>query len=104
MLPFLAQHSGITPCLGKVKLHRFVEEVEAVDFFDGPGGGGRGIEDNKGLPFGFEVGLRDQVDDGPVFREDFCQGGFQGVRFNALFEVADVDAGENRVSKVFVGD
>jgi hypothetical protein len=40
-------------------LHGFIEEFEAVDFFDGTGGVGGVVEDDERLPFGFEVGLCD---------------------------------------------
>lgn len=84
-LAFLPQHGGIAAGLGEVELHGFVEELEAVDFFDGVRGGGAGVEDDEGLPFGFQVRFGDQVDDGAVFGEDFAEGGFECVRFDALF-------------------
>jgi hypothetical protein len=45
------------------------------------------------LAFCFEVGFGNEVDDGAVFGEYFSEGNFELVRFDALFEVFDVDAG-----------
>lgn len=73
-------------------MHGFVEEFEAIDFFNRFGGGGWVVEDDEGLSFCFEVGFGDQVDDVAVFGEDFGEGFFQLVGFYALFEVFGVDS------------
>jgi hypothetical protein len=73
-------------------LHRFLEELEALNFFDRSCGRRGIVEDDEGLAFGFEVGLRNEVDDVAVFGEDFAEGGFEFVDLYFFFEVADVDS------------
>ena len=63
-----------------------------MDFFDRSSGGRDVVEDDEGLAFSFEVGLRDEVDDVAVFGEDFAEGGFEFVDLYFFFEVADVDS------------
>lgn len=45
------------------------------------------LEDHESLAFGFQVLFGDEVDDGAVFGEDFCEGFFEVVDLYALFEV-----------------
>jgi hypothetical protein len=63
-----------------------------LDFFDRSCGGRGVVEDDKGLAFGFEVGLCDEVDDVAVFGEDFAEGGFEFVDLYLFFKVPDVDS------------
>lgn len=50
------------------------------------------VEDDKGLAFGFQVGFGDDVDDLAVLGEELGEGLFELLDFDALFEVADVEA------------
>jgi hypothetical protein len=63
-----------------------------LDFFNRSCGGQGVVEDDKSLAFGFEVGLRDEVDNVAVFGEDFAEGRFEFVNLYLFFEVADVDS------------
>lgn len=76
---------------GECEVHGLVEEVEALDFLDGLEGRLGVLEYDEGLALGLQVRLGDDVDDGAVLGEDGVEGDLQGIRLDALLEVAHVD-------------
>ena len=81
--PFLL-HSSITPRLSVVKHHRLLEQLKALDLFDGSLGSFRIVEDNESLAFRFQVFLGYYVDDGTIFGEDLRECLFEWIDFDAL--------------------
>ncbi len=81
----LSSDYGIAPCLCKVKEHRFFEKFEALYLFDCALGGFDFVEHNEGLSFGLEVGLRNEIDDIAVLREDLRQCFLELIDLDSLF-------------------
>ena len=92
------QHGGIASGAGQRDLHRLVEELETVDVGDGGLGRLGGVENNKGLALGLEVGLGHDVNHVAIFRKDGAQGLLERFGLDALLQITDV----NPVSKRLV--
>jgi len=72
-------------------LHRLVEQLKAVHFFDGFGGGSGVVKDYECLSFGLEIGLCDEVDNFAVLGENLGESFFELFDLYALFKVLYVD-------------
>lgn len=83
--PSLAKHRSITPCLCVIDHHRFFKELKAIDFVDSASGRVDTVKYDKRLSLRLQVRLRDDFDDGPIFRENLFECLFQLVDFNAFF-------------------
>lgn len=91
LIPSIPQHSSIASRFRIVQNHRFIKEVEAVDFVNRAGGGFHVVEHNERLALGLQIGLRDDLDNVAIFREDLVQSDLQLIDFDSLFQVADLD-------------
>lgn len=91
VLSTFSQHRRIAPCLGKVQLHRLVEELEAIHLVDGAHRGVDIVENDERLAFGFQVRLGNQIDDVAILGEDLAEGFLELGRFYSLLEVFNVD-------------
>ena len=89
----LSLYCSIALCFRIVQQHRFIEQLEPLDFPDCPLGSFGLVEDHESLAFRFEIRLGDQFDDIAVFREDFHESFFQLVRFDTLFQIFDLYQG-----------
>ena len=90
ILPTLSQNRRIAPRLGEIQHHRLIKEVEPIDLINGIRSRLNAVEDDKCLALGLQIGLRDDVNDVAIFREDFLKRFFQLVDFDSFFEVADL--------------
>lgn len=88
--------------LRKRQLHGLLEQIEALDLVDGSLRRLDRVEDDEGLPFGFQVRLGHDVDDLAVLAEELGQGFLELLRLDALFEVADIDAARGLAGCVYV--
>jgi hypothetical protein len=84
----------ITPRSRQRNLHWFVEQLEPLDLLDGSQGRLRALKDDEGLALGFEIRLRDDVDDGPIFGKDGLQRLPKLFGFDALFQISNVHAAD----------
>ena len=84
-------HGSITLSFRIVKHHRLREEFKALDFLYSSFRGFHSIKDDKRLTLGFEIFLRNEVDDVAIFRKYFGERFFELVWFYAFFKVLDLD-------------
>ena len=91
LIPSFPQNRSVTPRLRIVQNHGLIEKVEAVDFIDRASGGFHVVEHNERLALGLQVGLRDDLDDVAIFREDLVQCDLQLVDFDSFFQVTNLD-------------
>lgn len=86
-------HKSITPRLRKRELHGLAKEVETLNILDTLLRALDVIEDDERLAFRFQVRLGDYIDDLAVLGEELCEGFDKLGGLDALFKVADVNAG-----------
>jgi hypothetical protein len=84
---------SITPRLRKRQLHRLIKQLKTLNFIDGLLRTLNSIKYNKSLSLSLQVCLRDDVDDFSIFGKELRQGFLELIYLDALFEIADVDAG-----------
>ena len=91
------QHGSIAPGAGQGDLHRLVEELEAVDVGDRGLGRLGGVEDDKGLTLGLEVGLGHDVNHVAIFGKDGAQRLLERFGLDALLQITDVNPTSQRL-------
>ena len=91
LISILFSHGGIRPGPRIRKLHRLPEQVEVLQNLDRFGRLVRGLEDHKGLPFGFHILLGDDVEDSARVAEGVAEFFDEARDFDFLVEVADLD-------------
>jgi hypothetical protein len=92
-----ALDSGIAPCSRKRKLHRLVEELEALYFFDSSDGRLVSLEYDECLTLSLQVGLGDNFDDVAIFGENRVERLLERLWLDAFLEVADVNAAQDKM-------
>ncbi len=85
LLVTLFLHRSIAPRFSIIQLHRLIEQLKSLHFFNCLSRGFYGVENDKGLTFGFQIGFGDEVDYFAIFGEDFGQSFFELVAFDTLF-------------------
>lgn len=86
-------HSGVAAGTRQRNLHWLVEELETLDLVDRLLCRLRVVEDDEGLTLRLQVCLGDDINHFAILREDDIQCILEDLWLDALFEVADVDAG-----------